>query len=92
MCQLHEYKASFGFATDYDAWQGTEVGAHFTMWLLSLSICSSETSRSAVDGTPSSSICIGSRMSVMGVMPVCMQEPVLLHGDRSQSVACSGQG
>ena len=31
-----------------------------TMWLLSLSICSSDTSRSAVDGTPSSSICVGS--------------------------------
>ncbi len=32
-------------------------GAHFTTWLLSLSICSSDTSRSAVEGTPSSSIC-----------------------------------
>lgn len=30
---------------------------HLTMWLLSLSICSSDTSRSVVDGTPSSSIC-----------------------------------
>ena len=32
------------------------MGVHFTTWLLSLSICSSDTSRSAVEGTPSSSI------------------------------------
>jgi hypothetical protein len=36
---------------------GTGPGAHLTMKALSLSICSSETSRSAVEGTPSSSIC-----------------------------------
>ena len=38
---------------------GATVGglAHLTMWLLSDSICSSDISRSVVDGTPSSSIC-----------------------------------
>ena len=35
----------------------TQQPAHLTMWLLSDSICSSEISRSVVDGTPSSSIC-----------------------------------
>lgn len=33
------------------------IKVHLTTWLLSLSICSKDTSRSAVDGTPSSSIC-----------------------------------
>ena len=36
--------------------QVASAGAHLTTWLLSLSICSSDTSLSAVEGTPSSSI------------------------------------
>ena len=35
----------------------TQAGTHFTTWLLSLSICNNDTSRNAVEGTPSSSIC-----------------------------------
>lgn len=48
---------------------------HLTMWLLSDSICSSEISRSVVDGTPSSSICINKHVQVGSVPLVAASWP-----------------
>lgn len=57
---------------------------HLTTWLLSESICSSETSRSAVEGTPSSSICeandthsLRNRQNVQQLWIGSLQRPTL---------------
>ena len=52
----HISESEVQYGLFWNSGSSRQTGAYFTMWLLSLSIFSSETSRSAVDGTPSSSI------------------------------------
>ena len=55
---------------------------HLTMWLLSLSTCSSETSRRAVEGTPSSSICM------KGTQACCARSRQVVVAAVQQSSGC----